>query len=122
MMASNTMRAAAIAVAVTPAADDVAEPLHGFERRECRRLHDTGLLAQFALRQSVGFPQDAQKCPVSERDRMRREAHLQCAHERTRGVLDEMCEAVIWHRFLPMAQDRLCAGLRTRHGRTSHGT
>ena len=47
---------------------------------------------------------------MAERDAMLGEAHLQCAHQRTRGVLDEMREPVVRHRFPPMAQDRLRAG------------
>jgi hypothetical protein len=36
---------------------------------------------------------------------MRGQPHLQSTNKRTCGVLDQMRQAVIGHRFAPMAQD-----------------
>ena len=99
-----------LAVVAALAARDVAEPLHRLERREGRRLHHAGLVAQFALGQAIALPEDAQEGPVAERDLVLGKPHLQRADERARRILDQMREPVVRHRLAPVAQDGFGAG------------
>src|SRR5665213_2390387 len=56
-----------LTIAAVLTAANVAEPFHRLERRKGCRLHHTGLLAEFALREPIAFPQDAQERPMAER-------------------------------------------------------
>src|SRR5262245_66312154 len=60
---------------------DVSEFFHGVERRERGWLHDARLVAQLPLRETIGLPQDAQKAPVTIRDRVYGDSSLQGAGE-----------------------------------------
>src|SRR5262245_18375491 len=93
-----------------PAANDIAKAFRRLYSRKRSWFQHAGLLAQFALGEAVGFPKDAQERPVTEGDPMFAESHLQCPHQSSRCILDEMCEAIVRHGLLPVPED----DLRTR--------
>src|SRR4249920_2947159 len=101
-----------LAVAGPPAADNVTKTLHRLYSRKRGRLHDAGLLAEFALRQPVGLPEDAQECPMPERYAVFAEPHLQGTHQRARSILHQMREAVVGHGLAPVPEN----DLRARRG------
>jgi hypothetical protein len=58
---------------------------------------------------------------MTERHRITRQAHLQRAHERASGILDEMSQAIVGDRLLPMLENGLGADRIGEAFLASHG-
>jgi hypothetical protein len=72
----------------------IAELFHRPDRGEGARLAHAHFLGEFALRESVAFPQRAKKAPVTERHAVLGEPRLHYAHEAAPGLLGQVGKAI----------------------------